>query len=114
MATTDDATVLLQLLQWGASTGLDDAMRHVFSEDFDVKATPGSMNIDPSARTVLAFFETAGALVKHGTLDIALLHDIYWIAGVWERVSGHALNIRATANEPRMYEHFEAIAKYAG
>ncbi len=114
MATYEDASVLLQLLQWGATSGLEDALRRVFDPAFAVHPDPDASGGDPAVGVALTFFETAGALVKHGVLDIDLLHDTYWVAGVWSRVSAYALAMRAHASEPRLYENFEALARYAG
>ncbi len=114
MATYEDATVLMQLLQWGATSGLEDALRRVFDPEFAVSPDPDAVGGDPAIGVALTFFETAGALVKHGVLDIDLLYDTYWIAGVWSRVSNYALAIRARSGEPRLYENFEALARYSG
>jgi hypothetical protein len=96
----------LQLMQWGAETGLDEAMAEIFSPGFD-PATASMENA--SVRKVLYFGETVGALVKHDLIDLGLLRDVLWFDGMWTQVGPHALAAREQANEPTLYENFEAL-----
>jgi hypothetical protein len=109
MATRDDGMLMVQVLRWGTEMGLDDALARIFEEGFDAK----SQADDPSVRTVLAFGETVGALIKHGLLDRDLARDIFWFDGMWARVGHHALAARAQEGEPTLYEHFEAMVTKA-
>lgn len=107
VATKDDAQLMVQLLRLGNDMGLEDAMRTIFSPDFDPETEP----IDsPAVGKVLSFGETVGTFVKQGVLDQGLVIDLLWIEGIWSKVSRHALAIRLEANEPRLYENFEALA----
>jgi hypothetical protein len=50
-------------------------------------------------------------MVKHGLLDRGLVVDFLWVEGIWARVEPHARQAREHANEPRLYENFEALVK---
>ena len=106
-ANNQDAALVVQILRWGAETGLDDATREVFSEGFDPEAANAD---DKSVRTLLAFGETVATLVKHKTLDKDLVEDLWWIDGAWARVGPTAKKERERLGEPRLYENFEALA----
>lgn len=88
--------------------GLDGAMQEIFSDDFDPTDVARESE---SIRKVLSFGETVGTLVKHGVLDWDLLSDLFWIDGMWRQVAAHALEAREHLGEPRIYEHFEALAR---
>ena len=104
-ATYDDANLLVQLLRLDAEMGLDDAMSAVFEPSFDPNATMD----DPNVRKILFFGEAVGAMVKHDVLDLALVQDVYWFDGLWQKVSAHALAAREMENEPSLYENFESL-----
>lgn len=104
--TYQEARLIVELSRWGTEMGLDDALTHLFSDDFD----PDSANVDdPAVRTTLAFFETVGALVKRGALSGDLVRDVWWISGLWPRVASHAQFAREDSHEPTLYENFEAL-----
>lgn len=105
MASREDGMLMVQVLRWGTEMGLDDALPKIYDEGFDAKSEAD----DPSVRTVLAFGETVGALIKHGVLDRDLARDIFWFDGMWARVGHHALAARVQEDEPSLYEHFEAM-----
>ncbi|MDA8385230.1 MAG: hypothetical protein M0Z88_03065 [Actinomycetota bacterium] len=106
-ATYEDANLVIQLVRWSTEMGLDDAMKEIFSDGFD--ASDGASD-SPAVRKILTFGETVGSLVKHGVLDWDLLSDLFWIDGMWNRVAAHAEFARNRLGEPRIYEHFEALA----
>jgi hypothetical protein len=106
VATREDATMLLQLMQWGAQIGLEPSLSAIFAESFDPQTAPMD---DPNVAIVLSFCETAGAFVKHGVLDLELLRDVLWIDGLWRQVGPHALRAREMEGMPSLYEHFEAM-----
>ena len=107
MAEQHDATVLLQLAQWGSMMGLEEAMSLVMSPDFKPDdADPR----DKLVNRVLTFGETIGTLTKNGLLDKALVQDWLWVEGIWAKVSAAAEKVRAETGEPRLYENFEALA----
>lgn len=107
VAKHEDAMVLIQLSRWGTELGLEDAMKEIFADGFD----PGDgSSQNESVRKVLNFGETVGSLVKHKVLDWDLLSDLFWIDGMWRQVRAHAKYQRQRTGEPRLYEHFEALA----
>jgi hypothetical protein len=108
MATSDDAGLLVQLAQWGATMGIEDATGTVFGDDFDPATADAN---DDAVRKILYFGETVGTLVKSDLLDRDLVLDWLWAAGMWERVGPAAIRAREKFGEPALYENYEALAK---
>jgi len=108
MATHEDATLLVQLAQWGAMINLGEAMGAVFDDEFDAEAAESH---DPPVQTILAYGETVGTLVKHETLDRDLVLDWLWVGGMWDRVGPAAQRARERLGADALYENFEALAK---
>jgi hypothetical protein len=107
----EDATLIVELAKWGSMIGLPEASRTIFADDFD----PGSAEaLDPHVQTVLIFHETVGTLVKNGLLDRDLVLDWLWVSGAWDRVGKAALEARAAAGVPELWENFEALAEIQG
>jgi hypothetical protein len=105
--TREDAQLIVQLAQWGATIGLQDAVAALLDDAFDpASASTG----DPHVRTVLNFGETIGTLVKNDLLNRELVHDWLWIGGLWERVAPAVRQARERFGEPRLGENFEALA----
>lgn len=105
--TREDATLMIQIAQWMAASGMNDQMPALWAEDFDPQtADPQSEPV----RLTLGTFETIATLVKHDLFSRELLDDWMWIEGIWGRVGPAALRMRAKAGEPRLYENFEALA----
>lgn len=109
-ATYDDANLAMQLMAWGSANGLMDAITTVTSEDFDPSVATLA---DHAARVVATFGEMVGTFVKQGVLDEALVLDLWWIKGMWDRVAPAALGAREQLSEPRLFENFEALAARA-
>lgn len=105
--TAEDAKLLVQLAQWSAALGVEDASGAIFADDFDADAADAN---DDAVRKVLYFFETVGTLVKNDLLDRDLVLDWVWAAGLWDRVGPAALRARERYN-PHLYENFEALAE---
>jgi hypothetical protein len=108
VGTREDATLIVELAKWGAMTGLPEASRTIFAEDFDVDA---AQVLDPEVHTVLVFHETIGTFVKNHLLDRDLVHDWLWVSGAWDRVGPAALRAREQAGVPELFENFEALAQ---
>jgi hypothetical protein len=108
MATHEDATLLVQLAQWGAMINLGEAMGAVFDDEFDSETAESH---DPPVQTILAYGETVGTLVKHETLDRDLVLDWLWVGGMWDRVGPAAQRARERLGADALYENFEALAK---
>jgi hypothetical protein len=106
VATREDADLIVQLMRWGTEMGLEDALRTLFSEEFDPEKAPMG---DPSVAKALYFGETVATLVKHDLVDRDLMLDLLWFEGIWGRVEKHAKAARDHDGEPRLYENFEAL-----
>ena len=106
VATQEDGKMLIQLAQLGQSYGVMDAMPVIFADDFDVETADVS---DAPVRSVLAYGELIGTLVKHDLISAELVHDYLWLAGIWARVGPAAKRAREKLGEPRLYENFEAL-----
>ena len=108
MAEQHDATLMVQLAQWGSAMGLEEALQHVWSEDFDPAAASA---MDPLVTRVLTYGETIGTLTKNGLFDTALALDWLWVSGIWARVAPAAEKLRKDLGVPELYENFEALAE---
>jgi hypothetical protein len=106
-ATRDDAMLLVELSKLAAMSGLDEASREIWADDFE----PDTAEVtDTSVQRILYFYETVGTLVKNGLLDRDLTYDWLWAAGVWAKVGPAAERAREKAGVPELFENFEALA----
>ena len=105
--TREDATLMIQIAQWGNGLGIGDAMGRVMSDDFDPETADSQ---DDAVRVLLVFGESIGTLTKRDLLSTELVHDWLWVEGMWARVGPAALKAREKFGEPRLYENFEALA----
>lgn len=108
MAGQHDATLLVQLAQWGSTLGIEEALQHLWADDFDPATATAA---DPLVHRVLTYGETIGTLTKNGLFDTALALDWLWVSGVWARVAAAAEKLREELGSPELYENFEALAK---
>ena len=106
-ASHDDATLLIQIAQWGAMIEIGPALGAVFADEFEPETADSN---DPSVRTILAYGETIGTLVKNDLLDRELVLDWLWVQGLWDRVGPAARRARERFGADALYEHFEALA----
>lgn len=106
-ATKEDARLLVQLAQWGATMGTNEAVSALFDEGFDPQTASSQ---DANVRVVLNFGETVGTLVKNDLLDRELVLDWIWVAALWERVGPAVQRDREKYGQPRLGENFEALA----
>lgn len=105
--TREDAQLLIQLLQLGASNNLDEAMARIFADDFDPETADPD---DEAVRKMLGFWESVGTLTKNELVSVELVNDWFWVQGVWTRLGPAALKTREKHGEPRLFENFEALA----
>ena len=103
--------MLVQLAQWGATMGLEEAMQAVLADDFDSETASAN---DVLVSRVLNWGETIGTLTKNGLIDTDLVLDWLWVAGAWSKVGPAALRLRAKHGIPQLYENFEALAAKQG
>ena len=115
--TYQDATLMLQLAQWGSALGLSEAMSWMWSDqflpdyaEFVEKYPPGNEGYTKASK-ICGWYETIGTLYKQGLFNEELLFDWLAVALVWDRIKGFALGWREQTGEPRLYENFEAMAK---
>lgn len=115
--TYQDATLMIQIAQWGSMSGTNEAANWIWSDEyipdykkFIKKHPPGSEGFG-NASKVCQWFETIGTLYKQGLINKALVDDWMTADLVWERIKGFALGQRERSGEPRIYENFEAMAK---
>jgi hypothetical protein len=106
--TREDAALIVELAKWGSMIGLPEASRTVFADDFDPESADA---LDHHVQTMLIFHETVGTLVKNQLLDRDLVLDWLWVSGAWARVAHAALEARAHADVPELWENFEALAQ---
>ena len=111
MASREDAALLVQLAQWGATMGLEEAQQALWADEFEPEAATVD---DVLVSRVLVWGETIGTLTKNGILDTDLVLDWLWVAGMWSRVGPAALKSREKHGVPALYENFEALAKRQG
>jgi hypothetical protein len=115
--TSDQAQLVVELAKLNVQAGLPATMNWLWSDEFPpdydefVKKWPRGTSEYAKVGEILNFYETIGALWKHGLLSEELLFDWLWIGGPWERVKGHALARRQRSNNERLYELFEAMAE---
>jgi hypothetical protein len=105
--TNHDAILIVELSKWGAMSGLPDAARTIFADDFDPNTAELS---DPAVQKVLNYMETVATLVEKGLLDRELVYDWVLIAGVWARVGPAAWRARERLGSSILYENVEALA----
>jgi hypothetical protein len=105
--THDDATILLQVAQLMNSSGLNDQLAALWTDDFDPETADANTEV---VRQALGTFELVGTLVKHNLLSAELVRDWIWVEGLWGRVGPAALRMRADVGVPQLYENFEALA----
>ena len=107
MADREDASLMVQLAQWGAMIGLQPAAKALLSDDFD----PDTASLDDdNVVTVCNFYETVGTLTKNGLLSTELVLDWLWVSGAWARVAPAVATLRAKHGVAALMENFEALA----
>ena len=118
--TFEEATLMLQVNQWGAMQNLGTAMNWLWSDEY-VPDFAGFMAKYPlgsegnrNASLIATYFETLGTLWKHGLINGNFIFDFVAVAMYWERLSGWALGGRQAMNNARLWENFEELAQARG
>ena len=117
--TIADAQLLIQMQQTDAVSGANDGWRLL--QAFEGAPTmsqakkrhpQGSLEWGQIG-AFLASCETMATFVKNGLLNEALVNDVYWITGAWQKAEKLCKAMRKEAGEPRLMENFEWLAKRA-
>jgi hypothetical protein len=112
----EDARLLVHLAEWHSAAGLPGALRWLWSDEFVpdysgfVERYPSGSEGDRLAALICDYFETVGALHKHGLVNEDLLFDWLPVSRIWDRVKEYALGQRRSANGPGLWGNFEALA----
>jgi hypothetical protein len=115
--TYQDATILLQLAELGNSSGLREAFKWMMSDKFVsdyaefIRQYPPGSEEHARASDICGWFETVGAIYKHGLLNADLLFDWIAVSLVWDRIQNFARGERERFGSPSIYENFEAMAQ---
>lgn len=114
--THEDATIMLQLAQWGAAIHLDEAMNWMWSDAFITDGPsfwarhPAGSEGAQRLRTIGNYYETLGTLWRQGLFNEDLIFDWLAVSMVWARVKDCFLVTRKEAGLPALWENFEALA----
>jgi hypothetical protein len=114
--THEDAQLLLQLARLNAESGCPEAGNFIWSDafvsDYDEfkRKFPTGSKEHGYIRTLAAFYETVGTLVKNELLNEDLVLDWLAVHLVWSRLEGLLIGMRDEAGEPRLWENFQALA----
>jgi hypothetical protein len=114
--THEDAMIMLQLAQWGASIDLLHALNWMWSDEFITNSAefrsryPAGSEGAAKIHTIGNYFETIGTLWKQGLFNEDLVFDWLAVDLVWNRVKDFFIEGRKQAGEPRLWENFEALA----
>lgn len=117
---TADAQLILQIMQVNAATGADQGW-HLLHHAFETPPTrsqllrkfPLESTEYRQIQAFLAGCETMSTFVRQGILNEALVHDVFWIAGAWQKSEKLCKAMRKEAGEPRIMENFEWLANRA-
>ncbi len=108
MATREDATLMMQILQWSTQAGAMDAMLNLMDAGFDADSAKAT---DHDVFVNLMLGETVGTFVKQNLLDSNLVNDLWAPGLLWARVGPAALRQREEYGVPELWENFELLAK---
>ena len=117
--TIADAQLLIQMQQTDAVSGANEGW-HLL-QGFETPPTMSQVKKrHPLGSTewaqigaFLASCETMATFVKNGLLNEALVNDVYWVTGAWQKSEKICKAMRKEAGEPRIMENFEWLAKRA-
>src|SRR3978361_2117397 len=90
----EDATMMMRLAEWHTASGLPAALNWLWSDNFVpeyqafVHRYPAGSDGDRIVSQICAFFETVGALYKHGLVNEELIFDWLAVGPVWDKLKG--------------------------
>jgi len=117
--TITDAQLILQLQMAASLSGGDQGW--TLLQAFETPPTmsqakrrhPSGSPESAQIQAFLAGCETMATFVKNGLLNEALVNDVFWIQGAWQKSEKLCKAMRKEAGEPRLMENFEWLAKRA-
>ena len=117
--TITDAQLILQLQMAASLSGGDQGW--TLLQAFETPPTmsqakrrhPAGSPESAQIQAFLAGCETMATFVKNGLLNEALVNDVFWIQGAWQKSEKLCKAMRKEAGEPRLMENFEWLAKRA-
>jgi hypothetical protein len=114
--TTADAQLIVQMSMAAAASGanrgwdvLDRFETPPTLAQLRKKCLPGTDDYSSVIR-FLEWCEQGATFVKHGLLNEALVLDLYWVRGAWQRCEKLTKGMRRETGEPRLGENFEWLA----
>jgi hypothetical protein len=113
---TADAQLILQLMQVDALSGANEGW-HLLSQ-FETPPTRSQLlrkhpKDSTEYRQIAAFLmscETLSTFVRQGILNEALVNDLFWVIGAWQKAEKLCRAMRKEAGEARIMENFEWLA----
>jgi hypothetical protein len=117
--TIADAQLIVQLQMAGSISGADQGW--MLLQAFESPPTMSQVKKrhpmgSPEWGQIYAFLascETMATFVKNGLLNEALVGDVFWITGAWQKAEKICKAMRKEAGEPRLMENIEWLAKRA-
>ena len=115
--TYEEANLMLQLIRWGTEAGLNDAVTFLWSDDFEVdyeafqKKYPFGSKEQQQASLICSWNESLAALWVNDLISEKLISDWLAVTMIWNRIKNYAIGFREQTGNPKIYEHFEALAE---
>jgi hypothetical protein len=114
--TCQDAHLLIELAPWHAGGELSAALSWLWSDQFApdysafLQRFPPESEGERRAALICDYFDTVGALYKHGLINGELLFDWLEVAPVWDRIKGYVLGCRHGVRGANLWMNFEELA----
>lgn len=118
-ATIEDAQLIVQILAAGSASGADRGSDVLFSYGEPVTLEKLRDEYPPLSKrysyvmACLGQAEMIATFVKQGLLSETLVHDLFWVEGMWKVSEQVCRGLREETGEPRLYENFEWLASRA-
>lgn len=115
--TYQDAALLLWPAHRQATHDMPAALSRLWSDQFRsgyaafTRAYPPGSDGDCAAALICSYFETIGALYKHGLVNEDLLFDRPAVAPIWDAIKGYVYGRRHTSGNPTLWANLEAAGR---
>jgi hypothetical protein len=117
--TLADAQLILQIQQVDAISGANEGWHLLQAFDTAPTMSQAKKRYPQGSKewtqlfAFLASCETMSTFVKNGLLNEALVNDVFWVQGAWQKSEKLCKALRKEGGEPRLMENFEWLAKRA-